>query len=81
NELLSLVRPDIIAAIHEQYLAAGADIISTNTFGATRVAQGDYDLPEIAYELNKASAELAKAAVLKYSTPEQPRFVAGALGP
>ena len=81
NELLSLVRPDIIAAIHEQYLAAGADIISTNTFGATRVAQGDYDLAEIAYELNKVSAELAKAAVLKYSTPEQPRFVAGALGP
>ena len=81
NELLSLVRPDIISTIHEQYLEAGADIISTNTFGATRVAQGDYDLPEIAYDLNKASAELAKAAVEKYSTPEHPRFVAGALGP
>ena len=81
NELLSLVRPDIISTIHEQYLEAGSDVISTNTFGATRVAQGDYELFDIAYDLNKASAELARAAADKYSTAEQPRFVAGALGP
>ncbi len=81
NELLSLVRPDIISAIHEQYLEAGSDVICTNTFGATVVAQGDYELYDIAYDLNKASAEIARAAADKYSTPEQPRFVAGALGP
>ena len=56
NELLSLVRPDVILAIHEQYLQAGADVIETNTFGATAVAQSDYDLPDLAYELNLESA-------------------------
>ena len=81
NELLSLVRPDVISTIHEQYLEAGSDVICTNTFGATRVAQGDYELFDIAYDLNKASAELARAAADKYSTAEHPRFVAGALGP
>lgn len=81
NELLSLVRPDIISAIHEQYLEAGSDVICTNTFGATSVAQGDYELYDIAYDLNKVSAEIARAAADKYSTTEQPRFVAGALGP
>ena len=85
NELLSLVRPDVITEIHEQYLAAGADIIETNTFGATDIAQADYDLPAhypgISYELNFVSATLARAACDKYSTPEKPRFVAGALGP
>lgn len=81
NELLSLTRPDVIQAIHEQYLAAGADLIETNTFGATSVAQGDYHLSELAYEMNVVSAQLARAAVDKYSTPERPRFVAGALGP
>ena len=81
NELLSLVRPDIIAEIHDQYLAAGADVIETNTFGATSIAQGDYDLPELAYELNKESARLAREACERHSTPERPRFVAGALGP
>ncbi|MDS1139239.1 methionine synthase [Pusillimonas sp. SM2304] len=81
NELLSLVRPDIIAQIHRQYLAAGADVIETNTFGATAIAQGDYGLPELAYELNVESAKLARAACDEYSTPERPRFVAGALGP
>ena len=81
NELLSLVRPDVIQEIHEQYLAAGADVIETNTFGATTVAQGDYDLPELAYELNLASAKLARLACDKFSTAERPRFVAGALGP
>ena len=81
NELLSLTRPDIIQEIHEQYLAAGADLIETNTFGATTVAQADYHLPELAYEMNVVSARLARAACDKYSTPERPRYVAGALGP
>ena len=81
NELLSLVRPDVISEIHAQYLAAGADVIETNTFGATAVAQGDYDLPGLAYELNKVSAQLARAACDACSTPDHPRFVAGALGP
>ncbi len=81
NELLSLTRPDIILEIHKQYLAAGCDVIETNTFGATTIAQGDYDLAEIAYELNLISAQLARQACDAHSTPERPRFVAGALGP
>ena len=81
NELLSLTRPDVISAIHEQYLACGADLIETNTFGATTVAQADYDMADLAYEMNVESARLARAACDKASTPEHPRFVAGALGP
>ncbi len=81
NELLSLPRPDVISAIHEQYLAAGADLIETNTFGATSIAQADYDMAHLAREMNLESAKLARAACDKYSTPEHPRFVAGALGP
>ena len=81
NELLSLTRPDVIAEIHEQYLAAGADLIETNTFGATTVAQDDYHMAHLAYEMNVASARIARAACDKYSTPDKPRFVAGALGP
>ncbi len=81
NELLSLTRPDVISGIHEQYLAAGADLIETNTFGATSVAQADYDLEPLVYEMNVASARLAKAACAKYSTTAKPRFVVGALGP
>jgi 5-methyltetrahydrofolate--homocysteine methyltransferase len=81
NELLSLTRPDVIRDIHEGYLASGADIIETNTFGATLIAQADYDMPEIAREMNVASARLAREAADKFSTPDKPRFVAGALGP
>ncbi len=81
NELLSLTRPDVISEIHEQYLAAGADLIETNTFGATSIAQDDYGLPELAYEMNLVSAQLAKKACEKFSTPDKPRFVAGAFGP
>ncbi len=81
NELLSLTRPDIIGDIHEGYLAAGADLIETNTFGATTIAQADYAMADLAREMNLASARLARAACDKYSTPEHPRFVAGALGP
>ena len=81
NELLSLTQPDVIRQIHEGYLAAGADLIETNTFGATSVAQEDYGMADLAYEMNLESAKLARAACDKYSTPDKPRFVAGALGP
>ncbi|MBB3213981.1 5-methyltetrahydrofolate--homocysteine methyltransferase [Herbaspirillum sp. Sphag1AN] len=81
NELLSLTQPHIIQEIHEQYLAAGADLIETNTFGATSVAQDDYHMAHLVYEMNVQSARLARAACDKYSTPDKPRFVAGALGP
>ena len=81
NDLLQLTRPDVIREIHEQYLAAGADIVETNTFGATSVAQDDYGLGAFARELNVAAARLAREACDKYSTPDKPRFVAGALGP
>lgn len=81
NELLSLTRPDVIAQIHAGYLAAGADIIETNTFGATSVAQDDYGMADWAREMNLASARLARQACDRYSRTDQPRFVAGALGP
>ncbi|WP_374568457.1 homocysteine S-methyltransferase family protein [Ideonella sp.] len=81
NDLLVLTRPDVIREIHEQYLAAGADLIETNTFGATSIAQEDYALGHLAREMNVAAARIARAAADKYSTPDQPRFVAGALGP
>ncbi len=81
NELLVLTQPQVIQEIHEQYLAAGADIIETNTFGATRVAQADYHMAHLAYEMNVAAARLAQAACAKHSTPDRPRFVAGAFGP
>jgi 5-methyltetrahydrofolate--homocysteine methyltransferase len=81
NELLSLTRPDVIQDIHEGYLAAGADMIETNTFGATTVAQADYDMAELAIEMNLESARIARAACDKFSTPDKPRFVVGALGP
>jgi len=81
NEMLMFTRPDVLSEIHEQYLAAGADLIETNTFGATSVAQEDYDLAGLAYEMNVAAARIARAACDKYSTPDKPRYVAGALGP
>lgn len=81
NELLSLTRPDVIKDIHEKYLAAGADLIETNTFGATTIAQDDYEMAHLAREMNVQSAKIARAACDQYSTPERPRFVAGALGP
>ena len=81
NELLSLTRPDVIRDIHEGYLAAGADLIETNTFGATTIAQEDYDMAHLAREMNLASARIAREACDKFSTPDKPRFVAGALGP
>jgi len=81
NELLVLTRPQVIREIHEQFLAAGADIIETNTFGATRVAQADYHMESLVAEINITAAKLAKEICAKFSTPESPRFVAGAFGP
>jgi 5-methyltetrahydrofolate--homocysteine methyltransferase len=81
NELLQFSRPDVLREIHARYLAAGADIIETNTFGATSIAQGDYGLAEFAREMNVAAARIARGAADEASTPDKPRFVAGALGP
>ena len=81
SDLLVLTRPDVIRDIHEGYLAAGADIIETNTFGASAIAQDDYGLGHLARDMNVAAAKLARAAADKFSTPDKPRFVAGALGP
>jgi 5-methyltetrahydrofolate--homocysteine methyltransferase len=83
NDLLSLTRPDIIEAIHREYAEAGADILETNTFSSTTIAQADYDLQAYAYDMNKASAAIAKKVALEFTAknPERPRFVAGAMGP
>jgi len=81
NDMLQFTRPDVISEIHEQYLAAGADIVETNTFGATSIAQDDYGLGAYAREMNVAAAKLARAACDKFSSDDKPRFVAGALGP
>lgn len=81
NEILNDTRPDVIESIHLQYLDAGADIIETNTFGATEIVLDDYDLGSRAYELNKKAALLARKAADSRSTPSSPRFVAGAMGP
>lgn len=81
NEQLCVTRPDVIRKIHEEYLEAGADIIETNTFGSTSVVLAEYGLERNARELNLAAARLAVEAAAKYSTPEWPRYVAGALGP
>ncbi len=82
QDILNLTRPDVIQAIHEAYLEAGADIIETNTFNATRISQADYGTEESAYEINRAGAMLAREAADKLSkSTGQQRFVAGALGP
>ena len=81
NDLLSLSQPSLISEIHRDYLAAGADIIETNTFNATRIAMADYQLEELVPELNEASARLARDAADEFSTSEKPRYVAGVLGP
>ncbi|MED4990192.1 methionine synthase [Parageobacillus toebii] len=81
NEYLTLTAPHVIERIHEAYLQAGADIIETNTFGATNVVLDEYHLGHLALELNIESAKLARKAADAYSTPEWPRFVAGSMGP
>ena len=83
NDLLTLTRPDIIAGIHQAYLDAGADILETNTFNSTATSQADYGTEALVYELNLEAAKLAKKLTVEASarTPDQPRFVAGVLGP
>lgn len=81
SDLLVLTQPDMIRGIHREYLAAGADIVETNTFGATTIAQADFEMESLAYEMNLAGARLAREACDEFSTPERPRYVAGALGP
>jgi len=83
NDLLVLTKPEIISEIHNAYLEAGADIIETNTFNAQAVSQSDYDLADIAYEMNVAAAKIAREAADAWTkkTPDKPRFVAGAIGP
>ena len=81
NDLLSLTRPDVVREIHQAYLEAGADLIETNTFGATSIAQQDYGLAHVAYDINLEAAKIAKGICAQYSTDEKPRFVVGALGP
>ncbi|ODR11355.1 methionine synthase [Mycolicibacillus koreensis] len=81
NDLLNLTQPQMIEGIHREYLEVGADIIETNTFNSTAISLSDYDMAELAYELNYAGAALARKAADEFSTPEKPRYVAGTLGP
>jgi 5-methyltetrahydrofolate--homocysteine methyltransferase len=83
NDLLSLTQPQIIEGIHRQYLEAGADIIETNTFNSQRISMADYHMEDLCYELNVASARIAKKAASDFTAlhPDKPRFVAGAIGP
>jgi 5-methyltetrahydrofolate--homocysteine methyltransferase len=81
NELLQFTQASVLREIHDAYLAAGADIIETNTFGATSIAQDDYGLAHVAREMNVEAARIARAAADAAGTPDRPRFVAGALGP
>jgi len=83
SDLLVLTRPDVIGAIHREYLAAGADVIETNTFTSTAIAQADYGLESLVYDLNVAGAKVAREAADEWTakTPDKPRFVAGAIGP
>src|SRR6186713_1233981 len=82
NDLLSITRPDIIKDIHRQYFEAGADIVETNTFSGTSIAQADYHLEHIIYDLNFQSAKIAKEVADEFTKkdPSKPRFVAGAMG-
>ena len=83
NDLLSITRPDVIREIHNLYFEAGADIIETNTFSSTSIAQADYKLEHLVYELNYASAKIAKASAFEFTknNPDKPRFVTGSIGP
>ncbi|MFC4322340.1 methionine synthase [Litchfieldia salsa] len=81
NEYLTLTSPETITRIHEEYLEAGADIIETNTFGATSIVLDEYDIGHLALEINIKSAKLAREAVEKFTSPKWPRFVAGSMGP
>ena len=81
NEYLVVTKPESVATVHRDFLAAGADVIETDTFGAASIVLAEYDLADRAYELNKLAAELAKQCTAEFSTPEKPRFVAGSIGP
>jgi len=83
NDLLSVTRPDVIKEIHAKYFEAGADIVETNSFGSTWVAQDDYQLASAVYDINYASAKIAKEVATEFTqkTPNKPRFVAGSIGP
>ena len=81
NDLLNITRPEVITGIHDAYLEAGADIIETNTFSSTIIAQADYAMESLAAELNLEGARLAREAADRASTADKPRFVAGAIGP
>ena len=83
SDVLSLTRPDVVRAIHREYLEAGADVVETNTFSAQRISQADYGMEELAYELNLESARLARLEcdAMTEHTPDRPRWVAGAIGP
>jgi len=81
NDLLCLTRPDFVSGLHDAYFEAGADIAETNTFNATRISQADYGLEEVAAEINLAAARLARESADRWSTPDKPRFVGGAIGP
>ena len=83
NDLLNITRPDIIKAIHAEYLEAGADIIETNTFSTQRISMADYGMEDLSYEMSFEGARIAKEVALEYTAknPDKPRFVAGALGP
>ena len=81
NDLLVLTRPDVIAAIHEKYLMAGADIIETCTFNANRISQSDYECESLCGEINRVAVKIARELADRYSTPEKPRFVVGSVGP
>ena len=81
SDLLALTRPDVVRSVHDAYFEAGADFAETNTFTATAIAQADYDLQHLAYEINVAAAKIARASADAFSTKERPRFVAGSIGP
>ncbi|MGK7919582.1 MAG: homocysteine S-methyltransferase family protein, partial [Trichodesmium sp.] len=81
NEYLVHTKPEAVAKVHRDFLAAGADVIETDTFGGTKIVLAEYDLSDQAYYLNKTAAELAKSLTAEFSTPEKPRFVAGSMGP
>ena len=83
NDLLVLTKPQVVAKIHDLYFAAGSDIVETNTFSATAIAQADYGLEHLAFDLNVEATRVAKKVALEWSdrTPDKPRFVAGAIGP
>jgi 5-methyltetrahydrofolate--homocysteine methyltransferase len=81
NELLCLTQPDMIRGIHAAFLEAGADVVCTNTFSATRISQADYGMEDLAPEMNRAAAKIAREAADAAASPERPRWVAGAIGP